>query len=88
MVERRRGRVTSLSVRADRPLIGVILQDDDEEIVRYFVEEQAADISIPQSVTQDALGVIGAWSDLDWDQMEEALDRIRHDSPPTPPIEL
>jgi hypothetical protein len=39
-------------------------------------------------VTQDALGVIGAWEDLDWDEMVASLDRIRHESVPTPPIEL
>jgi hypothetical protein len=36
----------------------------------------------------EALGLVGAWSDLDWDEMIEALDRIRHESKPTPPIEL
>jgi hypothetical protein len=39
-------------------------------------------------VTRDALGVIGAWEDLDWDEMVASLDRIRHESVPTPPIEL
>jgi hypothetical protein len=35
-----------------------------------------------------ALAAIGSWSDLDWDETAEALDRIRHESTPTPPIEL
>jgi len=30
----------------------------------------------------------GAWKDLDWDEMEESLYRIRHESTPTPPIDL
>lgn len=30
----------------------------------------------------------GAWRDLAWDDEVEALDRIRHASRPTPPIEL
>lgn len=37
---------------------------------------------------QRALDLAGAWSDLDGDEMERALDRIRHASPPTPPVEL
>jgi hypothetical protein len=37
---------------------------------------------------QDALSLAGAWSHLDWDDMVDALDRIRHESKPTPPIEL
>jgi DNA mismatch repair protein MutH len=37
---------------------------------------------------QDALALAGAWKDLPADQMEEELDRIRHSSKPTPPLEL
>ena len=77
-----------LSVRADQPLIGVILQEDGQELVRYFTDEEAADAGRPYDVTQQALSVIGSWADLDWDEMEAALDRIRHETPPTPPIEL
>ena len=35
----------------------------------------------------DALNLAGAWSDLDWKEMAEKLDRIRHASRPTPPVE-
>jgi hypothetical protein len=31
---------------------------------------------------------IGAWSDMDFDETLDALDRIRHESKPTPPIDL
>jgi uncharacterized protein (DUF433 family) len=34
-----------------------------------------------------ALSLAGAWSDLDFDEMIDALDRIRHESKPTPPID-
>lgn len=47
--------------------------------------ESATDI-LPPTV-HDALSLAGAWSDLDWDEMYEALDRIRHESEPTPPID-
>lgn len=33
-----------------------------------------------------ALATIGAFSDLEWDKLEDALERIRHESPPTRPI--
>jgi hypothetical protein len=56
--------------------------------VRYFTDEVAADAAALPEATQAALQVIGAWQDLDWDEMEQALDRIRHESVPTPPIEL
>jgi len=56
-----------------------------------FTDEDAADAAVSQSATQAALAVIGAWSDFDWEETEEtidALNRIRHESKPTPPIEI
>ena len=37
---------------------------------------------------QAALDLAGAWSDLDWDDMEAELYRIGHSTPPSPPIEF
>src|SRR5712691_8789695 len=37
---------------------------------------------------QDACCLAGVWSDLDWEQAADELDRIRHESRPTPPFEL
>jgi hypothetical protein len=88
IAEGRHRQVTSLLVQSDQPLIGIPFEEDGQEVVRYFTDEEAADAAIPESATQAALSVIGAWSDLDWDKMVEALDRIRHESKPTLPIEL
>lgn len=88
MAERRHQRAPSLLVQSNQPLIGIFLEEDGQEVVRYFTDEEAADAAVPQSATQAALGVIGAWGDLDWNETVEALDRIRHESKPTPPIEL
>jgi len=76
----------SLAVQGDQPLIGLVFDENGQEITRYFVDETSADAATSESVTQAALGVIGAWSDLDWEEMEAALDKIRHESKPTPPI--
>ncbi len=70
------------------PLIGLIFEENGREVVRYFTEEEAADAAVTQNATQKALDVIGAWSDLDWDETVAALDRIRHESKPTPPIKV
>ncbi len=70
------------------PLIGIIFEENGQEVVPYFTEEKAADAAVTQSATQKALGVIGAWSDLSWDETVAALDRIKHESKPTPPIKL
>lgn len=79
---------SSFTVPSDQPLIGVLLHEHDRDIVRYFTEEEAADAALPPDSTDDALRLAGAWSDLDWDEMEEELDRIRHQSPPSPPISV
>ena len=78
----------SLHNHTHSPLIGLIFEENGQEAVRYFMEEKAADAAVSRSATQKALGVIGAWSDLDWDETVAALDRIRHESKPTPPIKL
>lgn len=76
----------SISVRIDQPLIGVLMADGEQTTVRYFVDEGAAEIGSLSTGVQKALSLLGAWSDLDWDQALDALDRIRHQSQPTPPI--
>jgi len=43
--------------------------------------------SATTSTGRSTLDLIGAWSDIPWDEMEAELDRIRHESPPTPPID-
>jgi hypothetical protein len=88
MAERKRQEVPSLLVQANQPLIGIPFEEKGQEVVRYFTDEKAADAAVSPSTTQAALSVIGAWSDMDWEEMVEALDRIRHESKPTPPIEL
>jgi hypothetical protein len=75
-----------LRVRRDQPLIAIPLVEDGEDVTYYFVDEQTADDFVAQRGT-DARSLAGAWSDLDWEETVEALDRIRHESKPTPPID-
>ncbi len=75
----------ALFLRPDQPLIGVMLSDDNT--VAYFGDEAAADAMLSEQATQRALAAIGSWRHLDPDEVEQALDRIRHESQPTPPIE-
>jgi hypothetical protein len=88
MAERERFMTHVLQNHAQSPLIGIIVEENGREVVRYFIEEEAADAAVSQSATQKALAVIGAWSDLDWEETVAALDRIRHESKPTPLIKL
>lgn len=77
----------SLVVASDQPLVGVLVEENGRQVVRYFAGDTAPARSSDDTL-HAALGVIGAWSDLDWDEFSAELDRIRHTSPPTPPIDL
>ena len=77
----------SLVVDERQPLIAIPLEEAGQAVVRYFGDDAAADAALPCSVTEEALAAIGAWDDLDWDEMERELYRIGHENPPTPPIE-
>lgn len=77
---------TNMITRSGQPLIGVIVQEDGEEMVRYTTDEEEAETPARQTSVERALQLAGAWSDLDWDEAEKELDRIRHESKPTPPI--
>lgn len=77
----------SLTTHSREPLIGVLMDEDGQEVVRYFAGDVPAQPS-SDAALRAALSVIGAWSDLDWDEFSADLDRIRHESRPTPPIDL
>ncbi len=77
-----------LSSEFGQPLIGIPFSENGHEVIRYFTDEAAADAAISEQSIQLAVRLAGSWSDLNWDEMEAALDRIRHESPPTPPITL
>ena len=75
-------------LRKNEPLIGLFIEEDAHEAVRYFSSEEAADQAVRDNATQQALDLAGAWKDLDWDSMAHELDRIRHESPASAPISL
>ena len=74
----------SLLARPDQPLIAVPMEVDGQEMVQYFIDEDALNSA---EVIRRARALAGAWADLDWREMIEELDRIRHESAPTPPID-
>jgi len=77
----------SFTARTDQPLIGVITQEDGRELVRYYPEDEAPDSGRDARIKR-ALALAGAWGDVDWEKTVDELDRIRHESKPTPPIDL
>ena len=84
MTKLKHQQVPNLLVQSNQPLIGIPFEENGHEVVRYFTKEEEAD-KVTSGV-DEALNLAGAWSDLNWEKMEQALDRIRHESKPTPPI--
>ena len=77
---------TSLFISSDQPLIGVL--DADLHQVHYFTAEEDADAALAADAVTDALSLAGAWRDLEWEAVVSDLDRLRHESKPTPPLSL
>lgn len=71
----------------DQPLIAIPMEEEGRQVVWYFTDDVAADAALADHDVQEALDLAGAWSDLDWDDMERELHRIRHENPPTPPLD-
>jgi len=80
--------VTSFDVAASQPPVGVPLEENGQEVVRCFPDEAAADQALAKRQARDGRHLAGVWKDLDWEEFADELDRIRHESKPTPPIEL
>ena len=84
--DRRLDHEAVLVVPYDQPLIVLPFEIDGREVEHYFADEDAARAAVSDAELQLALDAIGAWSDLDWDELEGALDRKRHETPPAAPI--
>lgn len=87
MAARRGNQQASFQARWDQPLIGIPAIEDGQRVIRYSVDEETSESTASANEHHGLLSVIGAWSDLDWDEMSDALDRIRHETPPTPPVD-
>ncbi len=82
------GATSNVLLERGQPLIAVISRCGDQEVVRYVTSEAEARASVTQEAIQTALNLPGAWSDMDWGDMEANLHEIRRANPPTPPISL
>jgi len=82
---------TSFDATSGQPLIGIPLEENGRQVVRYFADEDAADKAMAKP-RQDGRHLAGAWKaidpELDWDQLADELDRIRHESGPRPAIDV
>lgn len=84
MTDAARG-IHGFETREDQPLMSVITTREGEDYVRYYTEQaETRDEDV-----EGALALAGAWKDLeDWEEVEAELDRIRHSSPPSAPLNV
>jgi len=68
------------------PLIGIPVIEHGQQVVHYFTSEVEADAFAASR--RNGRDLAGIWADMDWEETEAALDRIRHSVPPTPPIDF
>lgn len=86
--QRNRRKDQSLVVSNDQPLIAIPIDENGHEVVYYFTDDEAADKAVAKRRPQDGRHLAGVWKDLDWEEFADELERIRHESKPTPPIDL
>jgi len=60
----------------------------DNKIVAVLTPVKTAGKQQKQKAIAETLALAGAWKDLDFNDMLEQLDKIRHESKPTPPLDL
>lgn len=77
------------TTRGNQPLIAIPVEENGETVTYYFNSFEEADKAFPSTdeSIQEVLDLAGAWKELDTedgpDPLDE-LDRIRHESKPTP----
>lgn len=64
------------------------LRRQGEEAGNGRADRATADEATVKDRPRDGRHLAGAWADLDWEELADELDRIRHESKPTPIIEL
>ena len=81
----RDGRPIGLVDHSYEPLYA-IPDPDDPAVIRFFSSDEDADAFYGPESVERALSLAGAWSDLDWDEVERELYRIGHSTPPSTPF--
>ena len=69
-------------------VMAVLVGPPGEEETIYFTAESEDEVRrLLGDPVETALSLAGAWSDLDEDEVLRELDRLRHESPPTPIVD-
>jgi|SRR3989344_2492510 len=78
----------ALTSKKNQPLIGVEVEKNGESVTYYFDDEKQADKVLSGSTAPNVLSLAGVWDKLNWSEIATSLDKIRHQSQPTEPLEI
>ncbi len=65
-----------------------VLRENSQDIALLTPLDTERKQKTNQQAIEETLALAGSWKDLDFDDMIQELDRIRHESKPTSPLEL
>jgi hypothetical protein len=65
-----------------------VLKRDNAPIAILTPVKKKQSAQATGKANKETLALAGAWSDLDFEEILDTLDHIRHDSKPTPPFSL
>ena len=65
-----------------------LLRENNHDIALLTPVDRENKQQTSRQAIEETLALAGSWKDLDFDDMIEQLDRIRHESKPTPPLAL
>jgi len=65
-----------------------ILRENSHDVALLTPVDTERKQQTNRQAIEETLALAGSWKDLDFDDMIEQLDRIRHESTPTPPLAL
>ncbi len=63
-----------------------VLKRDNTPLAILTPVKKKQSAQAKRKAIEETLALAGTWSDLDFEEMLNALDHIRHDSKPTPPF--
>ena len=68
--------------------LAYLLRENSHDVALLTPVDTESKQQTNRQAIEETLALAGSWKDLDFDDMIEQLDRIRHKSKPTPPLAL
>lgn len=87
MAQRQPDPTQTRRVRGNDHVLLVPVDGPDRDLAEMIIEDETS-MSIASDEAIVALkSLAGAWSDLDWEDLESDLRRVRHESAPSPVLD-